>query len=464
MSTVESPTFENFIDPSSKLRAPKLSASSAEKIKKIIDSSITKAEDSVPGICVTLSNTKGENLFTHAAGTISLESDVPMTEESMIWLASGSKIVTAIASLRYVEKGLVSLDDPDDVDKWLPELKNYLILSKQGDRKNPTYSLKPKTKRITLRQLLTHNCGFGYPLFDKALKPYSEDFGIHWMAKNHMHLPLVHEPGEKWTYGIGIDWAGILISRLADKTLEDIFQENIFRPLGITSMTMRPTKEDHAHRVLQCSRRDKITGKVTTCPNVLGDTLSDSVVTNEDHNDHGGSGVFAQPSDYIKLFATILNKGVSPHTGYQLLSENTIEKMFTDQFPDTPIDAERTPITSLDPGVDFHPVVMTTNGVPPRSWGISWFINPEKFSTGRSAKSAFWCGFGNMFYWIDRERGITGLVGTHLLSNPFPDRQIWKIFGQFETEVYKGLEDSKTIPKEDFLVSQSNQSVESARL
>jgi CubicO group peptidase (beta-lactamase class C family) len=366
----------------------------------------------------------------------------------MMWLGSGSKIVTVIACLQLAEKGLISLDNPEDVNKWLSELKNYFLISKDTDPENGRYVLKPKTKAVTLRHLLNHQAGFGYPIFEQKLKYFANNFGIDWVAKNSIHLPLVHEPGEGWTYGVGIDWAGIMISRVLDKPLETIFQENIFEPLGIKHVTMRPSKDDYAHRVMECATHDKKTNKIYTIPHLYGDSLSDSILTNEAHKDFGGSGLFAQPSEYIKIFATILNNGVSPHTGSYLLSEKSIEEMFTNQFPEIPMDTPRTPMGSLDPGIERHPKLLTNNGLPPRNWGLSWFLNPEKFSTGRSANSAFWCGFGHIFYWVDRERDVTGFVGSSLISNPFPDYDVWKLFGEFETEVYNGLEDSKVISPE----------------
>ena len=428
--------------------APTLAASSRDRIKNLVDATVAKTESFPSGACVTLTNSKGENLITHASGNIDLKSSIPMTEESMVWLGSGSKIVTTIACLQLAEKGVVSLDDPEDVNKWLPELKNYLLLSKDTELENGRYVLKPKNKSITLRQLLTHNAGFGYPIFDRSLKYFANNFGIDWLAKTSIHLPLVHEPGEGWTYGVGIDWAGILISRAVDKPLETILQENIFQPLGIKNVTMRPSQDDHTHKVVECITRDKGSKKNYTIPHIFGDSFSDSILTKELHKDFGGCGLFAQPSEYIKIFATILNKGVSPHTGGYLISEKTIEEMFTNQFPNTPLDADRSPMTSLDPGIDRHPKVMTTTGVPPRNWGISWFLNPEKFSAGRSANSAFWCGFGHIFYWVDRERDVTGFFGSSLISNPFPDYDVWKLFGEFETEAYKGLQDSRAVSPE----------------
>ena len=436
--------------------APTLAASSRDRIKNLVDATVAKTESFPSGACVTLTNSKGENLITHASGNIDLKSSIPMTEESMVWLGSGSKIVTTIACLQLAEKGVVSLDDPEDVNKWLPELKNYLLLSKDTELENGRYVLKPKNKSITLRQLLTHNAGFGYPIFDRSLKYFANNFGIDWLAKTSIHLPLVHEPGEGWTYGVGIDWAGILISRAVDKPLETILQENIFRPLGIKNVTMRPSQDDHTHKVVECITRDKGSKKNYTIPHIFGDSFSDSILTKESHKDFGGCGLFAQPSEYIKIFATILNKGVSPHTSGYLISEKTIEEMFTNQFPNTPLDADRSPMTSLDPGIDRHPKVMTTTGIPPRNWGISWFLNPEKFSTGRSANSAFWCGFGHIFYWVDRERDVTGFFGSSLISNPFPDYDVWKLFGEFETEAHKGLQDSRAVSPELVDNSQEN--------
>ena len=448
MNRIGSTIFKRSLAFSAAKCAPTLTASSRDRIRNLIDATVAKTENFPSGASAALTNSKGENLITHASGSIDLKSSIPMTEESMVWLGSGSKISTVIACLQLAEKGVISLDNPEDVNKWLPELKNYLLLSKDTELENGRYVLKPKTKPITLRQMLTHSAGFGYPMFDENLKYFAKDFGIDWLAKVDMHLPLVHEPGEGWTYGIGIDWAGVLISRAVDKPLETILQENIFQPLGIKNVTMRPNKNAHAHNVVECITRDKENKKNYTIPHLFGDSLSDSILTKESHKDFGGCGIFAQPSEYIKIFATILNKGVSPHTGGYLLSEKTIEEMFTNQFPDIPLDADRSPMTSIDPGIKRDPKVLPTTGVPPRNWGLSWYLNPEKFSTGRSANSAFWCGLGHIFYWVDRERDVTGFIGSSLITRSFPDYDMWKLFGEFETEVYKGLQDSKPISME----------------
>ena len=164
MIAIESQTTKPLLSNSTK-RAPKLTASSANRIRNLIDATVAETENFPSAACVTLTNSKGENLITHASGTLGLESDVPMTEESMVWIGSGSKIVTVIACLQLAEKGVVSLDDPEDVNKWLPELKNYLLLSKDTKPENNHYVLNPTTKSITLRQLLTHQAGFAYPLF-----------------------------------------------------------------------------------------------------------------------------------------------------------------------------------------------------------------------------------------------------------------------------------------------------------
>ena len=84
---------------------------------------------------------------------------------------------------------------------------------------------------MTLRQLLIHHSGFGYPVFDKRLKSFANDFGIDSLAKNNIHLPLVHEPGEGWIYGVGIDWAGILISRAEINLWKPFFKKISFSPL-----------------------------------------------------------------------------------------------------------------------------------------------------------------------------------------------------------------------------------------
>lgn len=146
MIAIESQTSKPLLFSNSTKQAPKLTASSAKKIRNLIDATVAETENFPSGACVTLTNSKGENLITHASGTLGLESDVPMTEESMVWLGSGSKIVTVIACLQLAEKEVVSLDDPEDVNKWLPELKNYLVLTNDTNATNGHHVLKKRLK------------------------------------------------------------------------------------------------------------------------------------------------------------------------------------------------------------------------------------------------------------------------------------------------------------------------------
>jgi CubicO group peptidase (beta-lactamase class C family) len=159
-----------------------------------------------------------------------------------------TKLVVSVACLQLAERGLVKFDDPALIEKHCPELVAMPILEGFDDNNKPI--TRPRTKPLTLRRLLTHTSGLAYG-FDPVQARWDKATGAPvWGAHATVEAfttPLHFEPGTKYNYSTGIDWAGILVWRVTGKTLEEYFNENIWKPCGITGMSFYPTEDIKKH-------------------------------------------------------------------------------------------------------------------------------------------------------------------------------------------------------------------------
>jgi CubicO group peptidase (beta-lactamase class C family) len=154
----------------------------------------------VPGTTAVVFDKNGEELFAHAAGKRGLSSSEPMTLDSIYWIASCTKMLTGLSCMQLVEKGQLSLDDSDQLEKLCPELRDVQVLKEDG-------TLEPKRNRITLRMLLSHTAGFGYAFFNERLRDYGYPAGIDEFSGSmqDVQTPLTFHPGEGWQYGVSMN-------------------------------------------------------------------------------------------------------------------------------------------------------------------------------------------------------------------------------------------------------------------
>jgi methyl acetate hydrolase len=132
--------------------------------------------------------------------------------EAIFRIASMTKPITTVAALQLVERGKLSLDEP--VARHLPRLANLDVL--EGFDPSGKPSLRPAKTEITLRHLLTHTSGLGYDTWDQRMYEFTQRAGETYPKPG----PLMFEPGTRWQYGQGIDWAGRLVEALAGSTLD----------------------------------------------------------------------------------------------------------------------------------------------------------------------------------------------------------------------------------------------------
>ena len=167
------------------------------------------------------------------------EGEGAMTADTLFWIASCTKAVTSVAALQLVERGLVSLDEP--VSRWLPALARPRVLQGFDDQGRPVTA--PAARPITLRHLLTHTSGLSYDFSSDALTRYLQVTGTALNGPAEPRIPLLCQPGERWVYGIGIDWAAHLIARVSGQPFDAYLADHVLRPLGMTDTTFFPTAE-----------------------------------------------------------------------------------------------------------------------------------------------------------------------------------------------------------------------------
>jgi len=179
----------------------------------------------VPGIVAIAATDKGV-VYEGAFGP-------SITADSVFWIASMTKAITATACMQLVEQGKLQLEQP--MGKLLPQLEAPKVL--EGFDASGAPKLRPAKRPITLRHLLTHTAGFTYSLWSEPMTQFEKVTGTPFIGecKNaSFSAPLMFDPGDRWEYGINIDWVGKAVEAVSDQSLEVYFREKLFAPLGMT--------------------------------------------------------------------------------------------------------------------------------------------------------------------------------------------------------------------------------------
>ena len=175
-----------------------------ETIDNLLRSAVAAGD--VPGVVAVAADAKGP-IYEGAAGRRDISAADPMTPDSVFWIASMTKAITSVAAMQLVEAGKLALDTP--IADMLPELASRQVLEGFDAAGQPR--LRPPKRPITLRHLLTHTAGFGYDIWNADLGRYMAQHdlpGIISCQNAALETPLTFDPGEKWQYGINIDFVG----------------------------------------------------------------------------------------------------------------------------------------------------------------------------------------------------------------------------------------------------------------
>ncbi len=207
-----------------------------------IDAVLEKAvaAGDVPGVVALAADDRGV-VYQGAHGRRVLGGEAAMTPDSVFWIASMTKAVTSVAAMQLVEGGLLTLDAP--IAPVLPELAERPVLEGFDAEGRPR--LRPAKRPVTLRHLLTHTAGFAYDMWNADIKRLMEREnvpGVISCRQAALQTPLTFDPGEKWHYGINIDFVGRAVEAVSGRSLQDYFRAHILDPLGMadTGFTLGP--------------------------------------------------------------------------------------------------------------------------------------------------------------------------------------------------------------------------------
>ncbi|WP_027015945.1 serine hydrolase domain-containing protein [Comamonas composti] len=372
----------------------------------------------VPGV-VAMATDRDGNFYEGAAGTRELGRDLPMGTDAVFALFSTTKALTGTCIMQLVEEGLLTLED--EAGKYLPEIDRIEVL--QGfDAQGQPVTRAPRRK-ITVNDLMLHTAGFSYEFFSADDLRYREAKGLPTVVScspESIRSVLLHDPGEAWSYGVNIDWLGLIVEKLRGKRLGAVMAERIFAPLGMQEIGFGMTDAMRARRVTIHDRAAD--GRLTPLP--------DLVLPEPPPMDMGGHGLYASVGEYMKFIRMILNDGAGPHG--RVLKPETVQAMARDGLLPMGLSAGgwTGAIASLSNSGEFF-------AGTPKGWSYSFMTNREPTPSGRAAGSLMWAGLANCYYWIDKSTGIGGFWATQIL--PFQDAVSYPAFVEFESAIYHHL-------------------------
>ena len=260
-----------------------------------------------------------EDATFFGAGVQSLSDGVPVGPDTLWRLYSMTKPVTGIAAMLLIEDGKMTLDQP--IADFLPAFAKMQV---QDVPDGSITAVHPAKTMITVRHLLTHTAGLGYNIIQKGpIKKAYDDNGIVGgqaskvalpgfppvtpapslaaMADRLAALPLVYEPGTKWSYSIGLDLMGRVIEVVSGQSFDAFLKARLFDPLGMTSTGFMVAAKDVG----------RFTSNYAAFAGALipFDPATSSIYLDKPPYPFGGGGLVSSARDYDRFLAMLLGEG-----------------------------------------------------------------------------------------------------------------------------------------------------------
>jgi CubicO group peptidase (beta-lactamase class C family) len=401
-----------------KIAAPESVGMSTERLKRI-DANMSEwiASGKLNG-AVALIVRNGKIVYDKAFGYDDLEKTRPMKADMIFRIASQSKAITSTAILILYEEGKLLLDDP--ISKYIPEFTKPVVLDKFNEQ-DSSYTTVPAKREPTIRDLLTHTSGIGYAqigskesnaIYAKAGITagigvrYGEDLATD--IKKLAKLPLMHQPGEKWTYGLNTDVLGYLVEILSGQSLDEFLRKQIFEPLGMNDTYFYLPSSKYNRLVHIFVEKD---GKLTV-PDAIEQNGTFIVDYPKKPGTYfsGGAGLSSTVMDYAIFLQMLLNGG--EYNGKRILSRNTVRMMTMNQIGDL------------------------SNGV--NKFGLGFGLTTERGSSLLPTPEGVfeWGGAFATTYWADPKEKLIGIIY----------RQLWgttqrEVPNKFKVLVYQAITD-----------------------
>jgi CubicO group peptidase (beta-lactamase class C family) len=379
-----------------------------------IDAVLRQATESgaVAGVVAMAADANGI-VYQGASGRRSLGGDAPMTLDTVFWIHSMTKAITATACMQLVEQGRIDLDAPASM--LLPALAAPRVLEGFDDHGEPR--TRPARGVVTLRNLLTHTSGFVYETWNANQLAYLRKTGqgrYGSFTDPAGLLPLAFDPGTEWQYGINIDWAGKLLEAVTGETLEAYMRTHILEPLGMRDTGYLLT--DRVRDRLAVSHDRRPDGSLVVAP---FDAPQDPTMF------LGGGGLYGTASDYMRFLSMLLHGGTLD--GVRVLRPETVATMGQNHIGDVLVGKLTAALPAMSNDVELYPGM-------PKKWGLSFLINTQDVPGRRRAGSLAWAGLRNTYFWLDPTARVAGVIMTQVL--PFADQPVLDLLDRFEQGVY----------------------------
>ena len=336
--------------------------------------------------------------------------DRPVDENSVFRLFSMSKAVGALAAMILIDRQQLDFDTP--VAEIIPAWDDLQVL--EGfDGTTPIW--RSPARVATIKHLATHTSGLCYDSWHDGMKAYRRHSDVPSFLTGKAHAfdnPLMHDPGTRWGYGMGIDWLGRVVEVVDGRRIDAFCQQEIFAPLGMLNTAFEPDDLE-ARMCKMYSRADN-------------GAFVPVVVAPPAQPDFYGMGhaLYSTPSDYMRFLRMILRQGELD--GQRLLSAHSVEMMMVDQLANLPLKA----IAAGDMGAQYPPL--------PTVVEHSFMANRQPQNPAqthrRGAGSQSWAGICNTHFWLDPARDVAAVWMTQTL--PFMDQALMDAFALFEQAVY----------------------------
>ena len=273
---------------------------------------------------VTMVSRKGKVVHFDAYGKRDIENGLPVEKDTIFRIYSMTKPIIGVALMTYYDEGRFTLDDP--VSKFIPEFADLKVAKKDGPDGMPI--TEDADHPMTMRELMSHTAGLTYGLFSQSqvdtlyVNANILDFNqsLKDMIDKLAKIPLRQQPGSMWHYSVAVDVQGYVLEVLAGKPLDEVLNERLFGPLGMTDTAfwVEPGKVDrfsHMYATNEGKLAKVEFGQYLQKPNLLS----------------GGGGLVSTATDYMRFAQMLANGGELD--GVRILKPETVELMHTNHLP-----------------------------------------------------------------------------------------------------------------------------------
>lgn len=318
-----------------------------------------------------------------STGLNSVDTQTPMTKDSLFRIYSMTKPVTGVALMMLYEEGLWKFDDP--VSKYVPELANLKIM--RSYNANGEMELVEPTRGPNMRELLNHSAGFGYGLggddpvntkFRETEVLASSD--LDELVRKVADIPLLFEPGEQWSYSVSVDIQGYIVQKLSGLSFGEFLEQRIFQPLSMNDTRFYVRAED-INRFAEVHSWDTERSRLVQQPH----RTDRPSYLDPNRLESGGGGLVSSTHDYARFLQMLVNEGELD--GARLLTPESVRIMRTNSLRDE-LNLRG---TSRSPGQ------------PGQGFGVDFavIIDPENANSVQSPGTYYWSGAAGTWFWVD---------------------------------------------------------------